>query len=251
MNELISVVMPLYNCEKYLEESINSVLEQTYQNWELILVDDCSKDNSGSIAVTYEKKDKRVTYYKLEKNSGAAVARNFGIQKANGKILSFLDSDDLWKADKLEKEYHFMKQNDASIVFAAYDLIDEAGNALNKIVHVPKKINYKEHLYNHIIWTSTIMIDIGKLGKFEMPKLRAGQDVATWLLLLKKCDYAYGFDEVLASYRQVQGSISNNWKRRISRTWKIYRESEGFSVPVSAYYYILHALVTLKKRKKR
>lgn len=251
MQDLISIVMPLFNCEKYLKESIHSVLNQTYSNWELILVDDCSKDNSSDIAISYEKEDKRITYYKLEKNSGAAVARNFGIEKVNGTILSFLDSDDLWKPDKLEKEYNFMKQNNVPIVFAGYELIDESGNALNKIVHVPEKINYKEHLYNHIIWTSTIMIDIEKLGKFQMPKLRAGQDVATWLLLLKKCDYAYGIDEVLASYRQVQGSISNNWKRRITRTWKIYRESEKFSVLVSVYYYILHALLTLKKRKKR
>lgn len=251
MGELISIVMPLYNCEKFLKQSIDSIINQTYQNWELILVDDCSTDNSGKIGQAYVERDSRIKYHRLEKNSGAAVARNTGIKMATGNILSFLDSDDTWVPEKLAKEYAFMKEKDAAIVFAGYDLMNENGVPLNKIVHVPEKIDYKEHLYRHIIWTSTIMIDLTKIGKFEMPNLRAGQDVATWLMLLKKCDYAYGIDEVLASYRQVPNSISNNLWRRLVRTWKIYRESEKFSVPVSAYYYVLHMLVTLQKRKRK
>lgn len=251
MSELISIVMPLYNCENFLTQSIDSILEQTYENWELILVDDCSTDKSGAIALSYAEEDKRIRYYKLEKNSGAAVVRNTGIQKVTGDILCFLDSDDTWRKDKIAKEYAFMKEKNAAIVFAGYDLMGEDGTPLNKIVHVPEKIDYKEHLYRHIIWTSTIMIDLRKVGKFEMPNLRAGQDVATWLMLLKKCDYAYGIDEVLASYRQVKSSISNNLGRRLRRTWRIYRESEKFSVPVSAYYYMLHMLVTLQKRKRK
>lgn len=246
----ISIIMPVYNAEKYMEQAIESVISQTYQNWELILVDDCSEDGSGNIAGEYVLKDKRILYYKLEKNSGAAEARNFGMKKAEGTILCFLDSDDLWRIDKLEKEYCFMKKYDAPIVFSAYDLIDESGKSLNKIVHVPEKINYKEHLYNHIIWTSVIMIDTEKTGKFEMPGLSSGEDVATWLLLLKRCGYAYGIDEILASYRQVKGSLSDNLKQRLSRAWKIYRIIEKFSVLESMFYYILHALVTLKKRKK-
>lgn len=251
MEELISIVMPLYNCERFMKQSIESILEQTYKNWELILVDDCSRDNSGKIALSYEMNDSRIKYYRLEQNSGAAIARSTGIKMAKGNILCFLDSDDIWMKEKLKKEYCHLREKQAAIVFAGYDLIDESGKALNKIVHVPETINYKEHLWNHIIWTSTVMIDIGKLGKFEMPNLRAGQDTATWLMLLKKCDYAYGIDEILASYRQVDGSISSDLKRRLSRTWKIYRESEKFSVPVSVYYYLLHMLAVLNKRKKK
>lgn len=247
---LISIVTPIYNCEKYLKDSINSVINQTYPNWELWLIDDCSDDNSAKIAKTFVEKDTRIYYEKLTVNSGAAVARNVGINKATGSFLCFLDADDLWEKEKLEKEIRFITKTKGKIIFCAYDIIDPQGKPLHKVVHVPEKINYKTLLYNNIIFTTTVLIDLEYFGRFEMPGLRSGQDLATWLMLLRKCDYAYGLNEVLASYRQVPTSISHNLKNRIVRTWNVYRKAEGLSVIKSAYYYLLHTFITLKKRKK-
>lgn len=247
---LISIVTPMYNCEKYLNDSISSVINQTYQNWELLLIDDCSDDNSAEIAKRFVEKDTRIYYEKLALNSGAAIARNAGIRKAKGRFLCFLDADDLWQEEKLEKEIRFITKTKGKIVFCAYDIIDSLGKSLHKVVHVPEKITYKKLLYNNIIFTTTVLIDLEYFGRFEMPGLRSGQDLATWLMLLRKCDYAYGLNEVLASYRQVPTSISHNLKNRLARTWNVYRKAEGLSVIKSTYYYLLHTFITLKKRKK-
>lgn len=249
VNPLISIVMPVYNSSKYLEEAIRSIQAQTYGNWELWAVDDCSKDDSLAILRRLAEADSRIQVFPLEKNVGPAVARNTGIERCDGRYLSFMDSDDLWHADKLEKELDFIHKNAYSFVFTAYDIIDEDGRKVGKEVWVPDKIDYKEHLYNNIIWTSTVMVDLDQIGKFQMPELRAGQDLATWLMLLKKVPYAYGLKECLASYRQVSGSISHSLKRRLSRTWNVYRKVEHLSVIKSAYLYLRHMICILTKRK--
>ncbi len=247
---LVSIVIPIYNSEDYLDAAIRSVLNQTYEQWELWLVDDCSVDRSAAIAQKHAAADERIHYERLKVNSGAAIARNVGISRATGRYLCFLDADDLWHPEKLEQEVSFITKKNCKIVFCAYDMVDSEGNSLHKAVYVPERINYKTLLYNNIIFTSTVLIDISYFGKFEMPNLRAGQDLATWLMLLKRCDYAYGLNEILASYRQVSTSISHSLKNRIVRTWNVYRKAEKLSIIKSSYYYLLHTLITLKKRKR-
>ena len=247
----VSIIMPVYNGERYLSEAINSILNQTYVNWELWAIDDCSSDNSWNILERFRSLDARIHVIKMKTNKGAASARNLGLSASNGRYVAFLDSDDLWRKDKLEKELCYMQSKQAAIVFTAYDLVGEQGKDLGKIVPVPDKIDYKEHIYNNIISTITVLIDRQKTGPFLMPNLRAGQDLATWLMLLKRVPCAYGLNECLASYRQVPGSISHSIKRRIKRTWDVYRRSEGFSTIKSFYYLIMHFLCVLKKRKRK
>lgn len=246
---LISIVMPVYNSSQYLQDAILSIQAQTHKNWELWAIDDCSKDDSLEILNRLAEADSRINICPLKENHGPATARNVGIERSRGRYLSFMDSDDLWRIDKLEKELGFIYENNYPFVFTAYDLIGKDGEKIGKEVRVPDKINYQEHLYNNIIWTSTVMVDLDQVGKFQMPELMAGQDLATWLMLLKRVPYAYGINECLASYRQVPESISHNLMRRLSRTWNVYRKVEHLSVMKSAYLYMRHIACILTKRK--
>ena len=185
-NDLVSIITPVYNCEKLLSKTIECVINQTYKNWELLLVDDCSKDNSAKIAKEYVKKDKRVKYIKLEKNSGAAIARNTALKNSKGRFIAYLDSDDLWKPEKLEKQVKFMKDNNYAFTCTDYEKIAENGKSLNKIIKIPKKVNYNLFLRNTIIQTVGVMVDTSITGKdvLVMPNIRRRQDAATWCQLL-------------------------------------------------------------------
>lgn len=242
---LVSVVIPVYKAEKFIELTIKSVLNQTYKKIEIILVDDCSPDKSANIIFEMTKKYPIVKYYKLEKNSGAAIARNKGIDLASGQYLAFLDSDDLWKPTKIEKQVAFAKQNHAEFVFNAIEMIDEEGNIVKSKRRVKEKIDYAFLLTNTMIATSTVLLDISKIGKFQMPLIRSGQDYATWLLLLRNGRYAYGIDEALTQYRRTEGSLSSNKTKNWKKVWNIQVHSEGIS-PISAYFncvlYIINAV---------
>ena len=209
--DLISIVVPVYNAEKFLDDTINTVLDQTYTNWELLLINDCSKDNSKEIYKKY-KNDKRIIWYDQEQNGGAAVARNKGIEISCGEYLCFLDSDDLWDKEKLEKQIKFIKENDYVFTFTGYEFADENGKPTGKKVYVPNKISYKQALKNTTIWTSTVMFNMNKLTKEDiyMPNVRRGQDTATWWKVLKKIDYAYGLNEILSFYRRTNDTLSSN-----------------------------------------
>ncbi len=183
--EKVSIVMPVYNAEKYVSEAIESIREQTYDNWELIAVDDCSTDQSTCILRKYEDLDKRIKLIILERNSGAATARNEGMKKANGKYLAFLDSDDIWMKDKLKIQIGIMQKEGYTFSFTSYGLIGENGKKINRKVTVPKTLTYDQALTTTVIWTSTVILDISQIGTVEMPLLRAGQDTATWLQILK------------------------------------------------------------------
>lgn len=207
--DLISIVIPVYNSEKFLGETMKTVKEQTYKNWEIILVNDCSKDNSENIIKKYEKEDKRIKLINLKENSGAAIARNTGIENAKGKYIAFLDADDLWKKEKLEKQINFMKEKDCAFSFTGYEFADESGKGNGKVVKVPNKINYKQALKNTTISTITVMLNIDKLGKdlIKMPNQRRGQDTATWWKILKDGNIAYGLNENLSFYRRTNRHI--------------------------------------------
>ena len=172
MSDLISIITPYYNSSKFIDECVNSVLLQSYCNWELLLVDDCSNDNSKELLLNIEKKDGRIKVIFLDNNIGAANARNVAIQKAKGKYIAFLDSDDLWDSKKLDKQISFMVQNDIAFSFTSYESISENGLDIISVIKAPYKMTYNDYLKNTIIGCLTVVIDIEKVGDFEMPSIR-------------------------------------------------------------------------------
>ena len=233
-NELISIIMPTYNCAKFIKETIQSVINQTYENWELVIVDDCSNDNTEEIVASFN--DKRIKYHKLEKNSGAAVARTTAMKMATGNYMAFLDSDDLWKKEKLEKQLEFMKKNNYNFTCTAYEQIDEEGNKLNKVIKTKKKANYNRILLDCPVGNSTVMYNVDNLGKFEVPNIRKRNDDALWLQILKREKFIYGMPDVLMEYRIRNNSISSNKLSLIKYHWQLYREIEHLSVIRSAFH---------------
>lgn len=248
--ELISIIVPVYNSEKFIKDTIKTVEEQTYENWELLLVNDCSTDNSKKIIEKYEKKDKRIKLIDLEQNSGAAIARNTGIDRANGKYIAFLDSDDLWEKEKLEKQIKFIKKNNCVFSFTGYEFANEDGIGNGKVVTVPFKINYKQALKNTTIWTSTVIFDVEKLGKelIKMPNVRRGQDTATWWKVLKTGVVAYGLNESLSLYRRSNNTLSSNKIKALKRTWNLYRNVEHLSLLASLYNFSWYCFNAIKRR---
>lgn len=244
---LVSIITPVYNAEEFIGQTIDSVLKQTYVDWELLLIDDCSSDSSADIIKNYLD-DKRIKYIKLDKNSGAAVTRNTGLSNANGRYIAFLDSDDIWKPDKLEKQINLTKEKNVGFVFTSYRYITQNGNPMSKVARAPEKIDYNGLLKNTIIGCSTVLIDKSIIGDFRMAEVRRGQDTATWLQILKYTDYAYGVYEDLVWYRVVSGSLSSNKFNAIKRTWNTYRKVEKLSLPKAMYVFVFYAYNALKKR---
>lgn len=232
--DLVSIITPTYNCAKFIGATIESVLNQTYQNFEMIIVDDASKDNTEEVVKSF--KDKRIKYIRLSKNSGPAVARNRAMEEAKGKYMAFLDSDDLWKREKLEKQINFIKKNKYKIICSDYEQIDEEGNKLNKIIPCKKKVNYNGILLSCPVGNSTVFYDVSKLGKFKVPNIRKRNDDALWLQILKMEEYMYGQKEVLMEYRIRQNSVSSNKLSLIKYHWQLYREIEHLSVIRSVFH---------------
>ena len=227
MNDLVSVIMPSYNTGAFIKESINSVLNQTYSNLELIIVDDCSTDNTDEIVSKI--KDDRIKYLKNEKNSGAAISRNYAIREAKGKWIAFLDSDDLWHPEKLEKQIAFMKKNDYKFTYTNYERIDENGISLNILTSGPKKIT-KTGMYNYC-WPgcATVMYDANYIGLIQIANLKKNNDYAIWLKIIKKAN-CYLLSECLSYYRIRKGSISNQKKvKLIKHHYILYRIGENKS----------------------
>lgn len=247
-NKIVSIITPVYKCEKYLEETIQSVINQTYTEWEWIFIDDKTPDNSVEIIKKYMKLDSRIRLIRMNNNVGAAVARNKGIESAKGRFIAFLDSDDLWNEDKLEKQVSFMMNNKYGFTFTSYEVIDEESKSLNKIVKAKKVWTYKEALKNTLIQTVTVMVDRNIIGDFRMPNVRKGQDYATWLMILREKNNAYGLDINLAKYRRTPGSLSSNKIQAIKRTWKVYRECERLSIVKTIYCFIGYAYNACMKR---
>ena len=247
MNELVSIITPCYNSEKFLDECISSVLNQTYQNWEMLIVDDNSSDNSSILINSYSKKDERIKPLYLNDNIGAAMARNKAISKAKGKYLAFLDSDDVWLPKKLEIQTNFMKKNNYSFVFSSYSVISDDEKP-NYTISVPEKITYKRYLKNTIIGCLTVMLDKEKFKKIEMPNLRSSHDMALWLNLLKQEKYAYGIAQDLAIYREHKLSNTSNKFRAIYDVWNVYRKHEKLNLFYSIYNFVFYAINAFIKR---
>ena len=248
MSKLVSIITPSYNSSKFIKECIDSVLFQTYTDWELLIVDDCSTDNSRDIISKLSDKDERIKSIFLEKNIGAASARNIAIKKAKGKYIAFLDSDDLWKSVKLEKQLLFMNENDIAFSFSTYQFMSEDGKILANIVKAPKKMFYNSYLKNTIIGCLTVIIDREKTGDFEMPNIRSSHDMALWLLVMKRGFSAYGLDENLANYRVVSSSNTANKLKAAKDVWNVYRNVENLPLLYSAWCFVQYVFNAVKKR---
>jgi teichuronic acid biosynthesis glycosyltransferase TuaG len=247
MNDLVSIITPAYNAEKYLKHTIESVISQDYDNWELLIVDDCSKDNSRLMAEGYMERDPRIKLISLEKNSGVAVARNTGIKVAKGRYIAFLDSDDLWHPNKLSKQISFMKKNGYAFTFTGNGVINDSGVKLNKVFKVPKQVNYKRLLRGNLIHCLTVILDKQQITNIQMPRL-GHEDYATWLSILKQGHVAYGLNENLALYRKAQNSLSSNKFKTIKWNWKIYHNYLGLGLFRSALNFLLFAIIAISKR---
>lgn len=247
--KLVSIIMPVYNCEKYLDESIKSVKNQTYKNWELIIIDDDSTDNSWEkIEKNAKRYEDRIKSIRLFENKGAANARNTGLELAKGDYISFFDADDIWKENKLEEQIKFMQKNNYAFTYTSYTYLKK--NSKKEVKKVPSKLNYKDALKNTVILTSTVIIDIRKIDiqLLVMPNIKRGQDMATWWQILKQGNIAYGLDERLTIYRRRKDSLSFRKKIALKRTWNLYRNVEKFSILKSIYYYLCYMYNATKRR---
>ncbi len=247
-NNLVSIITPCYNASKFVADTIQSVQEQTYGNLEMIIVDDCSTDNSVDIIRQYAQNDERIKLIASKTKLGAAKARNLAIKNASGAYIAFLDSDDKWGKDKLERQISFMKREKCAFSFSEYYLMTEDGHKTGKIIKVPKQIDYKHYLSNTIIGCLTVMIDRNMTGDFEMPAIKSSHDMACWLLILRRGFVAYGLQECLAGYRIVSTSNTANKIKAAKDVWRVYRDIEKLSFLFSVKCFIGYAFNAIKKR---
>lgn len=234
--DLVSIIMPTYNCGAFIAETIRSVQAQTYTNWEIVIVDDCSTDDTKAVVDAFILEDDRIKYHCLEENSGAAVARTRAMAIAEGEYMAFLDSDDLWMPDKLERQLAFMKDNGYAFSCTAYEQIDEESNSLGRVIKTVKKTDYNRLLLDCPVGNSSVMYHVGVMGKFEVPNIRKRNDDALWLQMLKKEKYIYGMPDVLMRYRIRKNSISSNKLKVVKYHWILYREIEHLNVFRSAFH---------------
>lgn len=229
---MISVVMPTYNSEKYIRDGLESVLNQTYKDLDVIIIDDCSSDNTISIVHEYMQRDSRIRLFENSKNSGAGVSRNVGIDMALGEYIAFLDSDDIWDKNKLFLQCDYMKTENMSFCFTAYEIISEHGTVIRTVdLNNCDKVSYTDMLRKKAtLGCSTVMLNKKRLGHIRMPDIRTGQDYVTWLNILKEVDYAFCLNKPLTQYRITPGSISRNKIKKAKRQWFIYRNIENLNL---------------------
>jgi teichuronic acid biosynthesis glycosyltransferase TuaG len=224
---LVSIVMPTYNCADYIAQSVDSVLAQTRKDWELWIMDDCSTDNTRAVLEPYLAQHPNIHYERLPRNGGPAAARTLGMRRAEGKYVAFLDSDDLWLPDKLEKQIAYMEKNDAPFCCTGYEQMDEAGNRLHLCRMPPLRTDYNKMLrLSNPIGNLTVIYDQSRLGKYEVPPIRKRNDFALWLRILHDTPACWGMQEVLAVYRIRRNSVSSNKLRLAKYHWQLYRGLE-------------------------
>ncbi|MDD2495124.1 MAG: glycosyltransferase family 2 protein [Tissierellia bacterium] len=246
---LVSIIVPVYNAERFINDTIKTVFNQTYKNWELIFVNDCSTDNSHKIIEKYFNYNKNIKILNTKINSGPAIARNLGIELAKGQYITFLDADDLWIKDKLKKQIEFMKNKDCCFSFTGYEYADCNGIGTGKIVRVPEFLNYRQALKNTTISTITVMFSLSKINKERIQMLNVDcEDTATWWKVLKQGYIAYGLDESLSLYRRSRNTLSSNKFIAIKRIWNLYRNVEKLNILYSSYNFSLYAFNAVRRR---
>lgn len=238
---LVSIIMPNYNGEAYLQNAIDSVIFQTYLNWELLIIDDCSTDGSVAIIKSNCSKDSRLRFFKTDKPSGSpTVPRNIGIRNAKGRFIAFLDSDDLWFPNKLKLQLPLLLENNVAISFSNYEKMSEDGYKSNRVIISSSIHSYRSLRYGNELGCLTVIVDILKTGIFQFPNI-GHEDYALWLSILKQGFIAKNCNAVTAAYRIRSSSISSNKLKAIKWVWTIYRKHEGFSY-IQASYYLLFAM---------
>ena len=245
---LVSVIMPCYNMASYVSDSIKSVIAQTYPHWELLIVDDASTDKTVNIIESYSQTDSRIRFAIKKQNSGIADTRNQCIQMAQGQFLAFLDADDIWHPEKLEKQLSFMIEKNVGFTYSTYDWIDEDGKILNKFINTIGNLDYETYLRNTIIGCSTVMVNKTIIGDVFVPKFRTSEDTATWLDILRKGFLAYAIDKSLVSYRIRRKSASSNKIKASIDLWKVYHRHEKLPFFKAIYYFSCYAFNAIKKR---
>lgn len=237
---LVSIITPTHNDQATIGETLASVTGQSFDDWEHIIVDDASKDATPDVLTTYCATEPRARWVGLAKNGGAAVARNTAIDAARGRYIAFLDADDLWLPEKLDRQIAFMQSRDVAFSYASYDKINEAGDVIGRVT-VPPRQSYHDLLKNNTVGCLTAAYDSQKLGKVFMPLIRKRQDLGLWLRLLKQTPRAFGMADVLAQYRIRANSISSNKSNAAQYTWQLYRDVEQLPLPKAAYYFAHYA----------
>ena len=247
VDDLVSIITPAYNAEEHIGETIESVLAQTDKNWEMIIVNDCSKDNTLKIANEYAALDNRIKVINLEKNGGAANAWNVAFNCMKGRYLSFLDSDDLWIETKLEEQINFMQENNYAFTYASYDWIDSNSKSLHKIIKIPKIMSYKAMLKNSNIGLLTVMIDRNQINIKPIPCVNMAWDFLLWAKILKQGVIAHGYDNIIAHYRILSNSASRNKKKAALGLWNIYKNYLCIPFFKRCYYFMWYALNSIKR----
>lgn len=247
MTPLVSIIMPCYNAERYIAQSIESVLAQTYQNWELIITDDASTDKSVEIISKYSKNDDRINVMVPDEHKGIARTRNMSISRAKGRFVAFLDSDDMWYPEKLEKQIGHMLENDLAFTYSSYEVIDAQGNSKNRIVKDAGVMSYKKYLRNTIICCGTVVIDREKTGHFATPIIKTSEDMSLWLSVMKRGFDAYPVPGPLHKYRITPGSASSNKIKAACDVWRVYRKIEKLSLPKSVGNFVCYTFNAVKK----
>ena len=237
---LVSIVTPAYNATRFVTQTIESVLSQTYADWELLIVDDCSTDDTAGVVGRYAARDFRVRLLRHERNGGPAQARETALQASGGRYIAFLDSDDLWLPQKLEHQIAFMQRAQAALSFSQFRRIGAEGHTVGRLIDVPRRLTYRDLLKNTAIATSTVIIDREQTGPFQMTRTYY-DDYALWLQILRRGFVAYGLREDLMRYRVVGKSVSRNKLRSAAMVWQLYRDVEKLGVLQSAWCFSHYA----------
>ena len=244
----VSIIIPVYNAEKFIGKTIESVLNQTYKNWEMLIFNDKSKDNSLKIIKKYSEKDERIKVVDSKENVGVVTARNKLIEIATGEFIAFLDADDYWKQNKLEKQIKFMRKNNALISCTEYTRVTEDEKEINDII-IKEIITYEDMLKNNYLGCLTVVYNANKLGKRYFKERKKNEDYVLWLEIVKETKIIFGLKENLAFYRVLNNSRSSNKIKVAKDRWEVYRKIERLSLLKSIYYFLQYVIRALKKIK--
>lgn len=243
----VSVIMPAYNCEKYIGAAIRSVVDQTMTDWELIIIDDCSKDGTFRVAEEMAAADERIRLFRNEKNLGPAGSRNRGLDLASAQYIALLDSDDLWRPEKLDRQLRLAEEQKAEFIYCSYAIIDENGKKRSRDFIIPPETNLKAMLSQNVVGCSTVMLSAELLRKYRFSSDFYHEDYALWLRILRQLDKAWGIVEVQAEYRVLPNSRAGNKLRSARHCWEIYGKLLHLPFPKRVYYFSRYALAGLRK----